>query len=312
VTYAILFPGQGSQTVGMGSDLFDEHHELLVDRADPLLGWSLKSMCLDGPIGELTRTEHAQPALFAVSYALWLSFKTQAPHLPAAAAGHSLGEYTALAAAGALSFEDGLRLVAERGRYMAAAAELEPSGMAALIGADEELAGSVVAVRSSLGGRLQIANLNAPGQIVVAGGSDDIEWLEANGRDLGVRRVIPLQVAGAFHSTFMEPAAEQLSAVIDRIALAPPDFEVVANVSAGAHQLASMADDLVRQLTAPVLFAQSLGAMSASGIDSFVHIGPGDVTAGLAKRTIPGAEVHTVSSLADVASVAESLSTMKE
>jgi [acyl-carrier-protein] S-malonyltransferase len=296
----------------MGADLFDEHNELLVDRADPILGWSLRAMCLDGPIEELTRTQYAQPALFAVSYALWLSFETQAPRLPSAAAGHSLGEYTALAAAGSVSFEDGLRLVAERGKQMAAAAQLEPSGMAALIGADEELARSVVAARSSAGGRLQIANLNAPGQVVVAGSNDDLEWLEENGRDLGVRRVIPLQVAGAFHSTFMEPAAGELSAAIDQIAFAPPDFEVVSNVSAGAHQLVSMADDLVRQVTSPVLFEQSLRTMSASGIDTFVHIGPGDVTAGLAKRTIPDADVFTVSSIADIASVAESLSTMVE
>jgi [acyl-carrier-protein] S-malonyltransferase len=184
--------------------------------------------------------------------------------------------------------------------------------MAALIGADEELARSVVAARSSAGGRLQIANLNAPGQVVVAGSNDDLEWLEENGRDLGVRRVIPLQVAGAFHSTFMEPAAGELSAAIDQIAFAPPDFEVVSNVSAGAHQLVSMADDLVRQVTSPVLFEQSLRTMSASGIDTFVHIGPGDVTAGLAKRTIPDADVFTVSSIADIASVAESLSTMVE
>ena len=295
----------------MGADLFDEHHELLVDRADPILGWSLRTMCLDGPFEELTRTQHAQPALFAVSYALWLSFKTQAPRQPSAAAGHSLGEYTALAAAGSLSFEDGLRLVAERGKHMAAAGELEPSGMAAMIGADEELARSVVAARSSVGGRLQIANLNAPGQVVVAGGNDDLRWLEENGRDLGVRRVIPLQVAGAFHSTFMEPAAKLLSAVIDQTAFAPPDFEVVSNVSAGAHHVDSTADDLVRQVTSPVLFEQSLRTMSASGIDAFVHIGPGDVTAGLAKRTIPEADVFTVSSIADIASVAESLSTME-
>lgn len=294
----------------MGADLFDEHHELLVDRADLLLGWSLRSMCLDGPIEELTLTQHAQPALFAVSYALWLSFKEKAIRLPTAAAGHSLGEYTALAAAGALSFEDGLRLVAERGRQMAAAAELEPSGMAALIGADEDMARSVVAARSALGGRLQIANLNAPGQVVVAGGRDDLEWLEANGRDLGVRRVIQLQVAGAFHSTFMEPAAEQLSGVIDQIAFASPNFDVVSNVSAAVHELESMAEDLVRQLTAPVRFEQSLAALSASGVDNYVHIGPGDVTAGLARRTIPGAEVFTVSSIEDIASVAESLSTM--
>ncbi|MEX1038512.1 MAG: ACP S-malonyltransferase [Acidimicrobiia bacterium] len=310
MNYAILFPGQGSQTVGMGADVFAKHQDILGDTADSLLGWSLRSMCLDGPLEELTRTEYAQPALFAVSYALWVSFREMVGVSPAAAAGHSLGEYTALAAAGAMNFSEGLRLVAERGKHMARAAGIERSGMAALIGADEQLAERIVEERKAGGGKLQLANLNAPGQVVVAGSEADLDWLEANGKNLGVRRVIPLKVAGAFHSSFMQPAAEQLSAVIDEVRFDTPDFEVISNVSAVPHERDSIAAKLVEQVTSTVQFERSLRAAADSGINTFVHIGPGDVTAGLAKRTIPEAKVFTVSSLDDIDSAVESLSTI--
>lgn len=311
MNYAILFPGQGSQTVGMGADVFEAHPDLLGETADSILGWSLRTVCLDGPADELTSTEHAQPALFAVSYALWLSFREAVTtNLPASAAGHSLGEYTALAAAGALSFEEGLRLVAGRGKQMARAADLEPSGMAALIGADETLAEAVVGASEANGGRLQIANLNAPGQVVVAGGASDIEWLEQHGKDLGVRRVIRLNVSGAFHSSFMSPAADGLSDLMTEVSFAAPGFEVLSNVSARPHESGAIDARLVEQVTSPVRFEESLRNMAASGIGTFVHIGPGDVTAGLAKRTIPDANVFTVSSLDDIDSAVESLSTM--
>lgn len=310
VSYAILFPGQGSQAVGMGADVFAAHPGLLGEVADSVLGWSLRAMCLEGPAEELTRTEHAQPALFAVSYALWLSFREAVAAPPVAAAGHSLGEYTALTAAGALSFEEALQLVADRGKHMANAADLEPSGMAALIGADEALGGNVVSVSEAGGGRLQIANLNAPGQVVLAGGAADLEWLEEHGKDLGVRRVIRLDVAGAFHSSFMSPAADQLANVMADVSFAVPGFDVLSNVSARPHEPRSISTKLVEQLTSPVRFEESLRTMAASGIGTFVHIGPGNVTAGLAKRTIPDANVFTVSSLDDIDSTVESLSTM--
>lgn len=294
----------------MGADLFEAHPALLGEIADSTLGWSLRSMCLEGPGEELTRTEHAQPALFAVSYALWLSFREVIDPTPVAAAGHSLGEYTALTAAGALSFEEALQLVAGRGKEMATAADLEPSGMAALIGADEALAEKVVSESEAGGGRLQIANLNAPGQVVVAGGAADLEWLEENGKDLGVRRVIRLKVAGAFHSSFMSPAAEQLSGLIAGVRFSAPEFDVISNVTGRPHEPGAIEAKLVEQLTSPVRFEASLHNMTASGIGTFVHIGPGDVTAGLAKRTVPDANVFTVSSLDDIDSAVESLSTM--
>jgi [acyl-carrier-protein] S-malonyltransferase len=215
--YAILFPGQGSQKVGMGADLFSTRRSRLAAGSDSLLGWSLETLVTQGPQEELTKTEHAQPALYAVSYVLWEALRDALPTAPAAAAGHSLGEYTALAASGALSYGDGLVLVAERGRAMAAAPTTsDPSGMAALIGVDLEHAERVAADRRADGGRLWVANVNTPAQIVLAGSLPDIRWLSGNARSLGIRRVIPLDVAAAFHSPYMEPAAERLTTALER------------------------------------------------------------------------------------------------
>lgn len=305
MSFAALFPGQGSQFVGMGADLFDHRPELLGERADTILGWSLREVCLDGPEDRLTRTEHAQPALFALSYALWDELSRQIG-APSASAGHSLGEYTALAAAEAIGFEEALRLVSLRGSAMARAADLEPSGMAALIGADEETAEAVAALRRADGGRLWVANINAPDQIVLAGGVDDIEWVVATGREHRIRRAIPLKVAGAFHSPFMAPAAAELESALSAVDFASPVFDVWANVTAAPHG-ADVAGALASQLTATVRFSESLRAMAASGVSSFVHVGPGDVTAALARRSVEGTEPVVVSSLQDVDSAVEIL-----
>lgn len=311
MSIAVLFPGQGSQHVGMGAELFASHEALLGSRSDEILGWSLRHLCLDGPEEALTRTEHAQPALFAISYALWTSFRQDLEAEVAGAAGHSLGEYTALAAAGAMGFDDALRVVRRRGMAMAAAADREPSGMAALIGADPGLATEIASKRRSDGGRLEIANINAPGQVVVAGGAGDITWLVENTRDLGVRRVIPLSVAGAFHSSFMAPAADEVGVALATVDFADPDFPVWSNTTAEPHQTSSIAATLKSQVVSTVRFEESLLAMAARGIDTFVHIGPGDVTAGMAKRTVDGASVHVVAELGDIPGVVEALVTMR-
>jgi [acyl-carrier-protein] S-malonyltransferase len=310
MTYAVLFPGQGSQFVGMGADLFEARPDLLGDRADDILGWSLRTMCLDGPEDELTRTEHAQPALFALAFALWEELAPQLSHPPTAAAGHSLGEYTALAAAGVISYDDALAVVAERGRAMAAAADAEPSGMAALLGADIELAERVAAANREVGGRLTVANDNAPGQVVVAGGTDDLDWLEAHGRDLGVRRAIRLKVAGAFHSPFMQPAAERVAAAVSRIDAKAGRFPVYANVTGTPVEPAHVHESLTRQVVGRVRFADTLRNMAGSGIRTFVHVGPGDVTAGMAKRTVDGAEVLVVSERSGITEAVKALSTI--
>lgn len=310
MSVGILFPGQGSQYVGMGEDLFEARPDLLGERADRALGFSLRSMCLEGPEEELTRTEHAQPALFALSFALWDVFVSETGIVPAGAAGHSLGEYTALTAAGFFDYDSALATVAARGRAMAKAAEASPSGMVALLGADETEAGEICARRTEMGGRLEVANINAPGQVVVAGGSADIAWLVENARALGVRRAIPLKVSGAFHSTFMEPAAAVVAAALEEVEIAEPGFPVWANPTARPHTLEMLKESLTRQVVSAVRFSDSLLAMAAAGIDTFVHIGPGDVTAGLATRTVEAARVLVVSRIDDIGAAGEAIGTM--
>ncbi len=304
--YAVLFPGQGSQAVGMAADVFARRPDLLGSGADEVLGWSLETVVAEGPEEELTRTDRAQPALYATAYALYEAFAAAVDHPPAAAAGHSLGEYTALAASGAMDYWEGLRLVAARGAAMNAAAQLEPSGMAALLGADRGPAEAIAAGRRDDGGRLYVANINAPGQIVLAGGADDITWLVDNARDLGVRRAIRIKVAGAFHSPFMASAVETLDSALSATEFTEPQFPVYANTS--ARPMTDPGLNLAEQLVSPVLFAESLVRMADDGVTTFVHVGPGNVTAGLAKRSVSGVEVLTVSQLEDVPAAAASLS----
>ena len=310
MSFAVLFPGQGSQFLGMGADLFSERPDLLGPRADHILGWSLEDLCLHGSEEVLTRTEHAQPALFALSYALWEEVRARLPSLPASAAGHSLGEYTALAASGAIDFDDALAVVAERGQAMAAAADLEPSGMSALLGATLEEAEEVSARRRAEGGRLAVANVNAPGQIVVAGGTDDLDWLETNAPTLGLRKVIRLKVAGAFHSPFMEPAVARISQALAAAPFHRQTFPVWSNVTARPLPQGKEGSALASQVVSPVLFSLTLEGMAQSGVDRFVHIGPGDVTASMARRSVPGARAVAISDLAGIAPGVEALGTI--
>jgi [acyl-carrier-protein] S-malonyltransferase len=310
VSIGVLFPGQGSQTVGMGADLFDLRPELLGEASDDVLGWSLRDMCLNGPEELLTLTQHAQPAIFALSYALWDVMTGNVGVFAAGAAGHSLGEYTALAAAEFFTYPDALKVVTRRGLAMATAAEVEASSMAALIGADEETAFAIAAKRVGLGGRMEVANINAPGQIVVAGSADDIDWLIENSRDLGVRRAIRLNVAAGFHSSFMALAQDGVASALEQIPTAEMAFPVWSNTTAEPHIRNETAATLVRQIVSPVRFSESLEKMFDSGISKFVHVGPGDVTAGMARRTLPDAEVVVVSSAADIPTAVSAIGTM--
>jgi [acyl-carrier-protein] S-malonyltransferase len=183
--------------------------------------------------------------------------------------------------------------------------------MAALLGSDETQAEAICAGRREMGGRLEVANINAPGQVVVAGGLADIEWLVENARDLGVKRAIPLKVSGAFHSTFMEPAAETLSVALAEVELREPQFPVWANTTGKPHDPEEIRGLLARQVVSPVRFSESLEDMARAGIDTFIHIGPGDVTAGLARRTVPDANVLVVSGTDDIEAAAEAVGTMR-
>lgn len=304
--YAVLFPGQGSQTVGMCPEARTERPELVGPAAEAILGWNIDDLIDNGTEENLTKTEHAQPALYAVSYALWSLFTDAVLIPPVAAAGHSLGEYTALAAAGVIGYFDGLSLVAKRGRAMAVSASESSSGMAALLGADLATAEKVAALRRDAGGQLYVANVNAPGQIVVAGGSEDLRWLSAEAGSLGIRRAIVLKVAGGFHSPFMDSAAASLGEALDETSMGMPDFDVYANVS--GEPTTDPHTTLRNQLTATVRFSETLEAMAAAGIDAFVHIGPGEVTAGLVKRTVKGATIHVVSTADQARAIADILS----
>lgn len=305
MSYAVLFPGQGSQFVGMCPDIRSERQGLLSE-ASAILGWNLDAVIADGPEEDLTATQTAQPALYVTSYALWLEFSGSVDEPPVAFAGHSLGEYTALAAAGSITFEDGLALVAERGRAMAEAAARTESGMAALLGVDADAAERIAHDRRADGGALYVANINAPGQIVVAGGSSDIDWLVDNARSLGVRRAVALNVAGGFHSPFMQSAADRLDVALAGTSFSDRHAAVFANATAAVtHDPRGTLSD---QLTAPVRFSETLENMASAGVNTFVHIGPGDVTAGLAKRSVKGSTVYVVSSLVEARTVGDELS----
>jgi [acyl-carrier-protein] S-malonyltransferase len=194
---------------------------------------------------------------------------------------------------------------------MAAAADAEPSAMAAVIGADYATVDQACAARRREGGRLWVANLNAPGQVVVAGGAEDVDWLSAAARRLGLRRVVPLAVAGAFHSPFMAPASPRLARALASVAWSEPRFPVYSNVTARPHQPGAVAQALVDQVVSPVRFTETLQAMAAAGVDMFAHVGPGDVTAGLARRTLGDVGVLTVSSTADVDAAVGAVSSIR-
>lgn len=290
----------------MCADVRAQRPDLFGDAANDLLGWDLNELIEHGPQDRLTETQHAQPALYATSFALYDEFVSLVSAPPSAAAGHSLGEYTALAAAGAMSYLDGLALVTKRGEAMAACAASQSSGMAALLGTDREHAETVAAQRRGDGGQLYVANLNAPGQVVVAGGSEDIAWLVEHARDLGVRRAVALDVAGGFHSPFMAEAASALDEALQATEFATPRFDVYANAT--ARPTTDVQQTLSDQLTATVRFDETLTNLAEDGITTFVHVGPGDVTAGFAKRTVEGAEVKVVATVEQARLVAGELS----
>lgn len=286
---AFLFPGQGAQSVGMAGALCDEvpAARALFDRAADQLGFDLLKLCVEGPAEQLDATVNSQPALYVASLAALEKLKRDDPATVAACvatAGLSLGEYTALCFAEALSFEDGLKVVAERGAAMQDAAEAVPSGMVSVLGLEvpqvEELC------EQCRGGEtLQVANLLCPGNTVVSGSTAACERIAEAAEKAGAMKVIPLAVAGAFHTPLMQPAVERLSAVLDEVELVTPRVPVVSNVDARAHNdPAEIRSLLVKQVVNPVLWEKSLRQMIDGGVDSFYEIGPGRVLRGLLKR----------------------------
>ncbi len=296
---AFVFPGQGSQYVGMGQDLVDAYPvaRAVFDEADAVLRFRLSKLCFEGPENELTDTIHAQPALLTHSIAtLRVLQSIQGDVVPAFIAGHSLGEYSALVAAGALRFSDALRLVHDRGRAMKAAGDRHPGMMAAMIGiGDAELE----AVCRETGA--QIANYNAPGQIVISGSKDDMEHALALAKTRGARRVVPLAVSIASHSRWMESAAQDFAVSVEGTVMRAPNIPVISNVTAlPLTTVEEIKRELVVQLTSSVQWVKSVEFMVDQGVTRFVELGPKDVIAGLVRRI--NKDVHAIS-VGDVASV---------
>ncbi len=287
-----LFPGQGAQHVGMGKDVYDglPIAKDFFDRAKAAIDMDLEKLCFEGPEEVLSRTEIAQPAIFTVSAALLGSMEDQltdeqlAQIKPSAMAGLSLGEYTALYAAGAMDFETGVKLVARRGQLMQQAATDTPSSMICILGLDEEKATELAA--AAAGDQiLTCANFNCPGQIVLSGDRDACQRAEQMAKDFDAKGAVPLKVAGAFHSKLMAPAAREFAAALEAVDFAQPKVPVISNVTARPYESAGqIAQTLLDQLVSPVRWQQSMEAALADGYDEFYEIGPGRVLAGLMKR----------------------------
>jgi [acyl-carrier-protein] S-malonyltransferase len=304
---ALLFAGQGAQAVGMGRDLAETFPaaRALFDQANAALGYDLASICFHGPEPELTRTENAQPGIFLVSWVALTLLREQVPDLTfQATAGLSLGEFTALAAAGSLSFDDGLRIVRLRGRFMQEACEATRGGMAAIIGLDEAPTREVCAEAG-----VTLANLNCPGQIVISGDTDRIPQAIELAKAKGARKAIPLPVAGAYHSPLMASAQPKLAAELARIHLAPPTVPVISNVSAAAHGSPdAIAQLLVEQVTGSVRWEESIRALLAQGFTRFIELGPGTALTGFLRRIDKSAQSLNV---ADVPSLAATVAALK-
>ncbi|MDX1578427.1 MAG: ACP S-malonyltransferase [Gemmatimonadota bacterium] len=302
---ALLLPGQGSQFVGMGRDLAERYPEVaeLYEEADELLGVRLGRLSREGPLETLTETQNAQPAILLHSYAVYRLVESRLPDV-VVAAGHSLGEFTAHLIAGTFGLHDALRLVRRRGELMAASGRERPGTMAAVLGLDVETVES--ACRETSGGTVVPANFNAPGQIVISG--DEVAVDEASERleERGARRVLPLEVSGAFHSPLMEVARDGLRKRLEEVPMEPPRFPVVANATAEAVTGVRRArETLVEQLTSPVRWVASVERMRREEPDRWLELGPGRVLAGLVKRIDREISVESIGSAEDVERVLE-------
>jgi [acyl-carrier-protein] S-malonyltransferase len=283
---ALVFPGQGSQKVGMGDDLYHNYEpaRTIFKQADERLGFLISRLCFEGPEEELRQTINAQPALVVMSLACYQSALAVSDksriQTPSFVAGHSLGEYTALAVAGVLSYSDAIFLSRERGRLMQEAGKLISGAMAAILGMEES---AVAALCKETG--TWLANVNCPGQVVISGAKENIEKALALAPSRGALRAIPLQVSGAFHTPLMQPAAQGLAEIISSLNFSEPNFPVIANTSAQPlNNARSIREELLNQLCNPVQWQRSVEYMISNGVNTFVEVGPGKVLSNLIKR----------------------------
>jgi [acyl-carrier-protein] S-malonyltransferase len=301
---AFVFPGQGSQAVGMGRDLGAASPRW--DEAAAVLGLNLRRLCFEGPEAELTLTANTQPAILTVS-TIALDALTAAGVRPAFVAGHSLGEYSALVAAEALSFGEAVRTVRARGEFMQEAVPAGEGAMAAVIGLDRAQV-QAACIEAQTAGAVQVANLNAPGQTVIAGAREAVQRAIELARARGAKRAIPLPVSAPFHSALMEPAARRLEAVLKDIAFRDLQVPVVTNVDAAPlTDGGRVMDSLVRQVTAPVRWEDVVTRLTAEGVDTFVEAGPGKVLCGLIRRIAAQARTLNVEDRASLEATVEAL-----
>ena len=303
---ALLFAGQGAQVIGMGKDFAAECASARVwfDRANTALGYDLATICFNGPENDLTRTENTQPGILLVSWVAFQRLKERVPDLSfEAAAGLSLGEFTALTAAGAMSFEDALRIVRQRGRFMQEACEETRGSMAAIIGLDEVLTREVCAEAD-----VELANLNCPGQIVISGELEKIDRARELAMARGAKKTLPLSVSGAFHSRLMSGARTKLQAALANVPFHPPSVAVISNVTALPHgSVAEVQASLVQQVTASVRWEESMRYLLAQGFTQFIELGPGTALSGFMKRIDKNARMFHVADLPSLEETAKRL-----
>ncbi len=295
---AIVFPGQGSQVVGMGRDLAEALPECraLFDQANEILGRDLAAICFDGPQEELNKSNNAQLGIFVASAAAFKALELKQPDFEYnVLAGHSLGEWTALYAAGVVSFEDTIKILKARGEYMQAACEENPGAMLAVMNLDGE---KLVDVAAEAG--CYVANFNSLAQTVLSGTAESIDKAEVLCKEAGAKRAVRLPVAGAFHSPLMQPAADKMAEYLAAVELAAPGCPVLSNVTADVHETASIADRMVRQITSSVQWVASVQRLAADGVEEIVECGPGKVLAGLIKRVDKTVAVRNISQLSDI------------